>query len=492
VVTSVTVGGPNAADFVPTGACSVAGTIVAPGTSCPINVAFTPRAGASSVASLTIVDNTGPLASPRSRVIPLTGSSLPVTTLGQTSVPFPAQKVGTRSAPQTVVVRNSGVSPLTVTSATITGFNAADFAVANLCTVVAPGGACGMAVTFAPSTAGGLDASLDITDNTGKVSKVALTGTGTIASIGLSSPSLAFPDTTFGGASSDTLTVNNAGTAHAVIQHMAITGTNSGDFTLAATSTSCVEGTNLFPRTSCVAIVSFKPSAAGARAGSLNLTIDGNASTVPLSGRGIATAPGRPGIGTATRMNASAVVRWTAPTSNGGMPITGYTVRVTNAVSNAQIGGLRSTTSGTARSLTVTSLVNGTAVRFEVRARNGSVAVNGAYSPKSAAVTPAKAPGAAVIGRASSGVAGGTVNAVARWSAPASNGGSAVNGYQVRAQRISSTGTVLSTRFTGVLSSARRSVTMTLPAGKYRFAVRAHNAVGWGAYSARSGLVTAR
>src|SRR5262249_54006461 len=40
------------------------------------------------------------------------------------------------------------------------------------------------------------------------------------------------------------------------------------------------------------------------------------------------TVPGAPAIGAATAGNASATVRWTAPVTNGGSPVTGYLVRV--------------------------------------------------------------------------------------------------------------------------------------------------------------------
>ena len=79
------------------------------------------------------------------------------------------------------------------------------------------------------------------------------------------------------------------------------------------------------------------------------------------------TVPSAPVIGIATRGNASALVRWTAP-ANGGSAITGYSVRVVNAA-NVQVGALRPAAAG-ATSLTVTGLVNGTAVRFAVRATN--------------------------------------------------------------------------------------------------------------------------
>ncbi|WP_235508659.1 fibronectin type III domain-containing protein, partial [Terrabacter sp. Root85] len=80
-----------------------------------------------------------------------------------------------------------------------------------------------------------------------------------------------------------------------------------------------------------------------------------------------ATAPAAPTIGTPTRGNASATVRWTAGT-NGGSPITGFSVRVVNAA-GAQVGALRPA-GAAATSLVVTGLTNGTAYRFQVAAVN--------------------------------------------------------------------------------------------------------------------------
>jgi FtsP/CotA-like multicopper oxidase with cupredoxin domain len=98
-----------------------------------------------------------------------------------------------------------------------------------------------------------------------------------------------------------------------------------------------------------------------------------------------ATVPGAPTIGTASRASAtSALVRWTAPGSTGGSAITGYDIRVVNAA-NAQVGALRTAAAGTT-SVTVTGLTTGTAVRFQVRAKNAVGA--GAYSALSNSVTP--------------------------------------------------------------------------------------------------------
>jgi hypothetical protein len=200
-----------------------------------------------------------------------------------------------------------------------------------------------------------------------------------------------------------------------------------------------------------------------------------------------ATLPSPPLIGVATRANASALVRWGAP-ANGGSAITGYSVQVLNAA-NAQVGALRPAAAG-ATSLNVTGLVNGTALRFRVQARNA--VGTGAYSGLSAAVVPATVPGRPVIKVASPGVAGGVVNATARWLPPVSTGGSPVNGYQVSALRMNSNGTVARVTIAPVQAATTRLRTMTLPAGNYRFTVRARNALGLGVSSARSNLVTAR
>jgi uncharacterized delta-60 repeat protein len=90
-----------------------------------------------------------------------------------------------------------------------------------------------------------------------------------------------------------------------------------------------------------------------------------------------ACAPGAPTIGTATAGDAQATITFTAPASNGGATISGYT-----ATSNP--GGLTGT--GAASPITVTGLANGTAYTFAVTATNS--AGTGAASAASNSVTP--------------------------------------------------------------------------------------------------------
>lgn len=213
---------------------------------------------------------------------------------------------------------------------------------------------------------------------------------------------------------------------------------------------------------------------------------------VPVAPR---TAPGSPTIGTAAGGNASATVRWTAPSATGGAAITRYDVAVSNASTGRQVGALR-TAAATATSLVVSGLVNGTKYRFQVIAVN----IVGSSPPSAASntVTPAlpvTVPGAPVIGTPTRGSTGGALTAVATWSAPASTGGSPITGYRVYALRMSSTtagATILATTTSAVLGPTVRSLSLTLATGNYRFQVEAINAVGTGARSATSSNVVPR
>ena len=149
----------------------------------------------------------------------------------------------------------------------------------------------------------------------------------------------------------------------------------------------------------------------------------------------------------------------------------------------------------TATSLVVTGLTNGTPYRFQVAATNSAGA--GAFSALSNTVIPAAAtvPGPPVIGAATQGAQGGALTAIAHWTPPASNGGSAITGYRVTALRMSSSAanaTVLSRTDSPVLGSSVRQRSFTLTAGNYRFEVVAINAIGTGPASARSANVVPR
>jgi uncharacterized protein (TIGR02145 family) len=174
--------------------------------------------------------------------------------------------------------------------------------------------------------------------------------------------------------------------------------------------------------------------------------------------------PDAPTSPIATAGNAQASVAFTAPTSNGGSAITGYTV-------TSSPGSF--TASGASSPINVTGLSNGIAYTFTVVATN-SVG-NSVASTASAAVVPKTVPGAPTSPVATAGNAQASV----AFTAPTSNGGSAITGYTVTSSPGSFTATGASSPIivTGLSNIA------------YTFTVVATNSVGNSVASTASAAV---
>jgi centrosomal CEP192-like protein/galactose oxidase-like protein/Kelch motif protein len=186
-----------------------------------------------------------------------------------TSLSFPNPPAGTTSESQTVTLANNGSAALNITSIAIKGTNASDFAETDNCLgSVAAGASCSFNVTFTPAVTGSRSGTLTIANNlTGAPLTVPLSGTGIAATrIALSASSLSFTSQLVGvGGAAQALTFSNAGNAPLVISQLAISG--SSDF---AETDNC--GGSISAGATCTINVSFLPTAAGMRTGTLTVT----------------------------------------------------------------------------------------------------------------------------------------------------------------------------------------------------------------------------
>ena len=207
---------------------------------------------------------------------------IPGVTLSGVSLAFGSQTVGTSSAPQMLVMSNSGSATLGISGIAIGGLNSSQYIQTNNCpNNLAAGSSCTINVTFVPTASGTATAGLTIADGAlGSPQSVSLLGEGVAPSVLLSPSKLTFATQTVGTTSPAQL----------------VTLTNTGSQTLALTSitpstgyaqtNNC--GLSVAPGAACSIIVTFTPTATGAQTG--NLTVVDNAAggsqVVSLTGTG--------------------------------------------------------------------------------------------------------------------------------------------------------------------------------------------------------------
>ncbi|MCF3962279.1 choice-of-anchor D domain-containing protein [Streptomyces fuscigenes] len=210
-------------------------------------------------------------------------------TTSPSALNFGSVATGGTSAAQTVTVANPTGSAAAVTSVAASG----DFAQSNTCGSSIPAkGSCTVSVTFKPTAGGARTGSLTVKAG-GATDTVALSGTGVAPGPVLSADpgSLAFAGTVVGqSAATQTVKFTNSGTSAATVSGVS----TSGDFSQTNTCSTLAAGA------SCTATVTFKPTAAGTRSGTLTVSSNANngPTTVSLSGSGIGSttnlAAGRP------------------------------------------------------------------------------------------------------------------------------------------------------------------------------------------------------
>lgn len=180
-------------------------------------------------------------------------------------------------------------------------------------------------------------------------------------------------------------------------------------------------------------------------------------------------------------------VTWTAPASDGGAPVVAYDV----LLDGTRLGTFDADTS----TVWITGATPGATYRVAVTtctSASEQVGCSGAAQTTVSVPLVVRVPGAPRIGAALGGARGKPVTARVRWAPPTSTGGAVVTGYQVVATRLNLKGRATGTFRSPVLGPTARSAELRLPAGRYRFAVRARNSAGFGPLSAASTVVRAR
>ena len=197
----------------------------------------------------------------------------------------------------------------------------------------------------------------------------------------------------------------------------------------------------------------------------------GSGPTAPASPPIKIGTPAAPTVVTATACNAGATVVWSEPAANGTAAVNGYVITVLTGATVVRTV----TYPSTELSEIVGGLVNGTAYTFKVASRNPTGI--GPASVASAAVkagTPLAPTGVTVTP--------GNAKVTLAWTAPASNGTVALNGYVVT---VLNGATVVRT-LTYTATPLTRTVGTLTNGTSYTFRVASKNTVGIGTASLAS------
>ncbi|MFN0301957.1 MAG: choice-of-anchor D domain-containing protein [Burkholderiales bacterium] len=217
---------------------------------------------------------------------PAAGAGAPVIALSTNALVFGNQVTGVSSQPMSATVSNTGSMGLSLSTISLSGTNASEFARSGTCapgSTVAAGGNCTIIVTFTPQAAGARSAAVTLTHNaTGGTSTINLGGTGALPqpAVSLSAQTIRFVAAQLLNTSSaiNTVTLSNSGTSPLNFTSLALAGTNPGDFTRGGT---CAVGTPVNPGATCTLGITFRPTVIGAR--SAQLVLSSNASGAPIS-----------------------------------------------------------------------------------------------------------------------------------------------------------------------------------------------------------------
>jgi hypothetical protein len=254
---------------------------IASSASCNIGIEFAPKQSGLVTATLAIYDSDA--SSPQLVWLQSTGIAA---SLAPTTLTVAAQDGGTTSAAKSVTLNNYASAALSISSATVGGTNASDFAIASTSTCgssLAGNSSCTYMITFTPSLNGAESATFSVSDADG-AQTATLKGTGIGAA--LAPAKVAFTGLGGQATAAKTLTLTNY-LSSSLSLSASVSGTNASDFAIAPSST-C--GSSLAGNSSCTYKISFTASLNGAESATLSVSDADGTQTATLSGTGVGAA----------------------------------------------------------------------------------------------------------------------------------------------------------------------------------------------------------
>jgi trimeric autotransporter adhesin len=292
---ALTLGGAQAADFALGGSCSTGSPLPA-GSSCSLQLRFTPGALGSRAGTLTLASD----APGGNRVINLAGTGTaapaPAVALSAAAVDFGTLTVGAAAGTRSVTLSNTGSASLSLADISVSGTG---FSGSHGCgSALAAGASCTLSLAFAPAGVGAFSGQARITSNAaGSPHSLVLNGAGALTTL----PVLAWQGAAqdFGSVSvgsrsaAQTLTLLNQGPGAATLRSIAAQGTAASEFVLGGT---CATGATLAANASCSVSLVFAPGQAGGRSATLDVQSNGsNPAALALVGTGVASVQARLG-----------------------------------------------------------------------------------------------------------------------------------------------------------------------------------------------------
>lgn len=279
-VTAISITG----DFAQTNNCPA---VLPPSDSCVLNVTFTPTTTGLRTGILTMTGNQVPSPTGAGPEVDFSGNGVaPVGSVAPSSLTFDAQLVNTSSAAQIITLSNTGIGALQIYAIGISG----DFSQSNNCPArLNAGTSCVIQVVFSPTVAGARAGSLTVSSNSiSPVPAISLGGTAVQPAISISPATISFGDQILNTSATQTVTVNNPGSATLHVSSVVIFSSTTSA-SISVVSNDCQGTTGVAPGGTCSIQVQFNPFALGLFSGTLSITSDApnSVTNVPISGNGV-------------------------------------------------------------------------------------------------------------------------------------------------------------------------------------------------------------